>query len=260
MKHVPLGPDMFYPADPEILRSLVSRQLDRCPRGRSPAVVVPHGFYEITAPVLAAAWAAAADFQPRQVVLLLPVHTPEGPEEQGIYHPGTEIINSPLGSHRVIGRELSPVRSRYLEEEPALDNSLPFISFLFGDVPVLPLFVSGTAGRIADKLAKLLRECYTEQTLFAVSTNLTGLADEDTAARQAQEVIRLLTAPGDGKPHLPLLEPLRTRQITPCNPAALEAMRRCGITDAPYRLAAQQPSQDLSGKRVWYGGLFHPDR
>ncbi len=260
MNHIPLGPDMFYPADPEILRSLVSRQLNTYPRGTSPAVIVPHGQYEITAPVLAAAWAAAADFQPRQLVLLLPVHTPESPEEQGIYHPGIEVINSPLGSHRVIGSDLAPIRGRYLEEEPALDNSLPFISLLFGDVPVLPLFVSGSTSRIADRLAELLRQFRQEKTLFAVSTNLTGLADEDIANRQAEEISRLLTAPGESKPHLPLLEPLRTRQIAPCNPAALEALRRSGITDSPYRLAAQQPSQDLSGKRVWYGGLFHPER
>lgn len=264
MQYQPLGPDMFYPSDARELKRLVEESLALAgrslpePEGRHRVCIIPHGLYDYILPTLSAAWASVSRSSFQRIVLLLPVHTPEPEHQEGIFLPPLDQLICPLGSSPVESmqscRELR-TDSRFYLEEPALDNSLPFISLLFPGVPLLPLFTPGDSSRAAAYLASFLGSFDTPETLYAVSSNLTGVLPVSAASAQEHRLLSLLGSAGNGKAHQPLLEPKRKGEISPCNPAALEALRRSGILPGPYQMLATSRSPEQRGKIVSYGAL-----
>ncbi len=255
MTHEPLGPDIFYPGSPAVLEQLTKELLkDReTDPHRRRTVVIPHGWYESIGPLAAAAWGAVSWMQPRVITLLLPVHTPE--QEDSITTVPVDRVNHPLGSHPVVPVQEVSTDQRYLLEEPALDNSLPMIWKLFGEVPLRVFFISGTSSRLAGQLARLLRSLDTPNTLYAASTNMTGVLSPDVTAEHLVRVLELLGTLHQSS-HAPLLELFRKNMISPCGITILEALRRTGILKGAYQILGQNTSATHGGRCTGYAGCI----
>ncbi|GEM_PF-6693926 len=265
MDYQPLGPDMFYPSGKDELNESIASSLKHAreslpelPEGLR-VLVIPHGWYEYIQPVLASAWAAASRNPCSRIVLLLPVHTPEPETRHGLYIPPLKQLSCPLGECPVEfpeGTGSIKRDSRYFLEEPALDNPLPFIMHAFPGVPVLPLFVPGNTSQHAESLAAFLQQTDTPETLYVISSNMSSLLPVEKGCGHSQRLCSLLGSPDNRKAHLPLLEPWKKGEISPCNPVSLEALRRTAMLSGPYHVLGLTRSAGQGGKTVFYGALI----
>lgn len=258
MTHQPLGPDIFYPSDPRELSSLVDDSLVQARSGAdlsvpvSRVMIIPHGWYQITASVLARPWAAVSGFSASAIVLLLPIH-----RETGVLcTPGFTALNSPLGPHPAEPYPSLEADTVLHLEEPSLDNALPFITRVFPGVPVLPVFVPvGTSGE-AKKLSQLLKQHDSPGTLYAVSSNLTGHVPLEQGEQHAAHLLSLLSSEAKPHAHQPVLEPMRRHLVSPCNPLSIEALRRSPMLQGPYRVLGSTASPVRLGRAVHYAGCI----
>ncbi len=242
MKRESIGSDIFFPSDPEDLRSIIdgSLELSYSPAGSCGTIIVPHGEYGVTAPLAGAAWKAASRQQASLILLLLPVHSPVSSQNEGLWIPSLTVLSSPLGEVPVSNPLTKTACFRedhqYVWEEPALDTALPYISVLFPGIPVLPVFCAGHTSRVAASLEELISHLSTLSVLFVVSSNMSGHEPPETAQAHLDAAVSLLTATDRAEGHEPLLEPWRRGRVSMCNPASLEALRRGVMKGRSYRL------------------------
>ncbi len=258
MTHQPLGPDIFYPSDPRELSALVDDSLEEARRGAdlsvpvSRVMIIPHGWYQITASMLARPWAAVSGFSASAIVLLLPVHS----EHSALCTPNFSALNSPMGPHPAEPYPSLQADASLHLEEPALDNALPFITRVFPNVPVLPVFVPpGTSGD-AKRLSNLLKQHDSPGTLYVISCNLTGHIPLQQGEQHSAHLLSLLGADSETYAHMPVLEPFRRRMISPCNSISIEALRRSPMLQGPYRVLGSTASPVRLGRAVHYAGCI----
>ncbi len=258
MNHEPLGTDILYPSDPKQLRDTVESALDHAgkhlemDRQDRRVIIIPHGWYDYIASVMAFPWKAVSSFEAERIVLLLPVHG----EGRGISTPPCRELNSPLGTHPVEQAPEIPRDTACWMEEPALDNALPFITCVFPGIPILPVFMNGSSSRDSRKLSALLSALDTPSTLYAVSSSLTGHVPVSQGSDQAARVLSLLCTDAGDYVHQPLLEPLKRQEISPCNTGALEAVRRSGVLAGPYTLLSRGETPESSGRSTHFAGCI----
>lgn len=220
----------FYPQQPTELRAMI----DECfssPFGPGPVttaegphrllgVVAPHAGYAYSGP--GAAWAfaeVARDGRPATVVIL-------GVNHRGIGAPlavspasgwatplGVAPVDTALAERLcTLAPALTPDAAAHRQEH-SLEVQVPFLQYLFGEVPILPIAI-GDAGLAAlQQLGQALGRLAHEQPLLIVaSTDFSHYVPRQTAYSQdslALERIVQVDAPG-------LLEVVRAHRITMC--------------------------------------------
>ncbi len=210
---VPAVAGMFYPADPDELRTQIEGFLAEVElrKGPSPkAIIVPHAGTIYSGPIAASAYAQILPAGIERVVLLGPSHRVP---LQGLAASSAELWRTPLGDvplkrpvlSGVEGIDLIPVNDAAHELEHSLEVQLPFLQVILGrdrspsgprtvrrTVPtfkLIPLVVGdATQEEVADVLAALWGG---PETLIVISSDLshymsyrTGRA-MDTAASKA---------------------------------------------------------------------------
>jgi AmmeMemoRadiSam system protein B len=185
---------MFYPSDPDDLRSLLAdcfrdaRSLDDLSVNVPKALIAPHAGYIYSGPIAASAYQMleAARGTVTKVVLLGPSH--RVPLE-GLAVPSVEALATPLG---VIAldptlRELALALPGVVTAdgphaaEHSLEVHLPFIEHVLGDVTVLPLVVGHASTEL---VAAVLDAVWGgPETLIVISTDLSHYHDYATAKR-----------------------------------------------------------------------------
>jgi len=226
---------IFYPSDPLELttqcakRPGIANKLTSMPT----AIIAPHASYAVVLEQLHHSFSAIADLMPKLVIILAPLHQEAldidkphflfVPTGGGIRLPHTEItyatdLRSTLLS--LFGDAIKAEDS-YFVEESAVELTLPFVDSYCKGVPVLPLLANTldadqcrTYASIVKKIAALVPE-----TVFVVSANLNALLPSELATEHAKRLVSLLER-GE-----PLLESVRSKQISSCSIAACEALR-----------------------------------
>jgi AmmeMemoRadiSam system protein B len=171
---------LFYPADPEELRTSVSEHLRQAPPPRPDApkaLIAPHAGYIYSGGVAGCAYAQLAGRarRPRRVVLLGPSHRVY---LRGAAVPQADALETPLGRVEV-DRELTArllARGDVVQSdqphamEHSLEVQLPFLQVVLRDFTVLPL-VLGDAS--PDYVASLLADVWGDaDTLVLASSDL----------------------------------------------------------------------------------------
>jgi len=229
---------IFYPSDPiELTTQCAKRQglpnkdntLTRLPS----AILAPHASYAVVLDLLHHSFCSVADLMPKLVVILAPLHQEAldidkphflfVPTGEGIKLPHTEIryaIELRESLLSLFGNAIKAENSYYVEES-AVELTLPFADAYFKGVPVLPLLTNTldadqcrTYATIVKKIVSLVPE-----TLFVVSANLNAILPAPLATEHAKTLVSLLEK-GE-----PLLESVRSKQISSCSIAAFEALR-----------------------------------
>jgi len=244
----------FYPADGEVLGSLVDRLLVAQARGASPAgrpvpkaLIVPHAGYEYSGFVAASAYArlAPAAGQIRRVVMLGPAHRAWF---EGLALPDADRLETPLGASRSARLELPGVivSSRAHAHEHSLEVQLPFLQRVLGDVELVPLLVGDTS---AESVAGVLDTLWgASDTLVLVSSDLSHYHSWHEAGRRDAQSAAQIEALD------PSLSHDQACGATPIN-ALLIAARRRGLRAECLDL---RNSGDTAGPRdrvVGYGAF-----
>ena len=195
----PVVGGIFYPEDPEALcQKLASWGLTKspsCPGFGGQAIIAPHGAWDISGDLAAAAFAAV---QPgiSRVLLLGPHHSPEG---EGIYLTESASFETPLGPlpvDRQLNYKLASCSALitindipHLSEH-SLEVLLPMVKYCFDGVKIVPILVNGRRPALISALANALRmvlsECF-DESLIVISNCVSRDFDEALALSMAHE-------------------------------------------------------------------------
>jgi len=180
---------LFYPSDPEELRSTVDRMLAAAAPSRPKPVVgiiSPHAGYIYSGPIEASAYALLAGCrgQCTRVVLIGPSHFAGF---DGVAAPDEDAFATPLGEMPVdrecVDRLAASGAVRVLHDahvrEHSLETQLPFVQRVLGDVRIVPLLVSITS--VQDVASALEATWQPPDTVLVVSSDLSHYLVSDTA-------------------------------------------------------------------------------
>lgn len=186
---------MFYPDDPEELRSVVTDLMaaaERRPETQAAkAVIAPHAGYIYSGPIAANAYARLepAKGQIERVVLLGPSHR-YGFKGLAVSH--ADKFATPLGDVEIDTeseeRALALRQVHFVDEAHAAEHSLevhlPFIQLVLGDVKVVPFSVGDSSPEQVGEVIDLLWGG--PETVVIVSSDLSHYYDYETACRLDQ--------------------------------------------------------------------------
>lgn len=237
----PVVAGLFYPEEKREAESrLRSFGLKKGAGTNARAIVAPHGAWDLSGQVAAAAFSAApgtgnqgnADIT--RVVILGPIHACD---EEGVFFSDSRFFKTPLG-RLPVDMELSEALascSTYFEindiphlKEHSVEVLLPFVKFCFPQASIIPILIGGIKPYRISALARALRiilEPLMENTLLVMSTGLSKSHDEKTALVQAAEFIRLLRE----KDQETLTAAIYDRRISACGGALTAAVLQSGL-------------------------------
>ncbi|WP_136443645.1 AmmeMemoRadiSam system protein A [Pacificoceanicola onchidii] len=199
------------------------------------AIVAPHGPYEHSGALAAAAWTAAAQSQPARIIVLSTAHhetfdgigVPTGHDVVRVLDKRVRIDTR--ACQALIRSGLAHGEETAFEDEHGIDAQLPFARHFLPKVPVVPILIGRTdvraVARAIDRLTRMQGE-----TLFVLSTDLSHLHGQTRAQSLDTHCARLL----------------ETGQ-----PEALSGLHACGY----LALAGWLTSQTGAGTRALRLGL-----
>jgi MEMO1 family protein len=186
---------LFYPADPDELRSAVAGHVAAGPpppdAGTPKAVIAPHAGYRYSGPVAGVAYRAIASRRGRveRVVLAGPAHrVPVAGAGVGVTTAGA--WRTPLGDVQVdvdtcralVGSGAAVAADAAHAPEHSLEVHLPFVQQVLGTVTIVPLVVGRCPARL---LADVLDAAWGgDETLVVVSSDLSHYLADDAARRR----------------------------------------------------------------------------
>ncbi|HKL59932.1 MAG TPA: AmmeMemoRadiSam system protein B [Sphaerochaeta sp.] len=228
---------IFYPSDPEELSLQCAERHDHADGGNlkslPAAILAPHASYPTVLELLHQSFSAIPDLKPQLVVILAPLHQEAlavdrphfmfVPTGEGIRLPHTTVpyaidLRSTLLS---LFDKVMKAEDSYFIEESAVELTLPLVDAYCKGIPVLPLLTDTRDAEQCRTYASIVKKivALVPDTLFVVSANLNALLPSALALEHAQELVSLLER-GE-----PLLESVRSKQISSCGLAAFEALR-----------------------------------
>ncbi|WP_104003018.1 AmmeMemoRadiSam system protein B [Marinobacterium lutimaris] len=187
---------LFYPGQPEILRSRVTRLLDEQHQEQHrrlipSALVVPHAGYDYSGGVAASGYSLLASDPDRarrwrRILLLGPNHRVP---LRGIAAPKADLFATPLGSMAVDQTGLAELQQRFDVQvredvhalEHCLEVQLPFLHELLPSAKLLPLVVGQER---PEPVADLIEWAWDQKDILVViSTDLSHYHSYDEACR-----------------------------------------------------------------------------
>ncbi|MBL7007276.1 MAG: AmmeMemoRadiSam system protein B [Spirochaetia bacterium] len=261
----PIGDAVFYPADPATLHSHVVTSMTTSQSGIQKitalplAVISPHAAYAEVSEIMGKMYAELKNINPKNIVIIAPLHGDILTEDADytLFFPEAEAFSMPgftIPIDQITLQEIdrtsdsAAMRNSYFEEEPAIELQLPYIRQLFGEHSVIPLLVGNPSSETSRELSKTLRIFKPEETLFVVSTNLTGDLPSARAQIHAETAADILT----GKDPSPLLEALGKKRISMCGAHILEAVKKTGYFTGIWTVIGYHKSELESANRSTY--------
>ena len=261
----PIGDAVFYPSDPETLHEHVVNSMTLAQTGTQNltllplAVISPHASYTEVSKIMGEMYAELQHINPKNIVIIAPLHgdilledaecTIFYPEAEAFSVPGFTIPIDQVTLQKIDRiSDSTAMRNSYFEEEPAIELQLPYIQHLFGDHPVIPLLVGNPSSQTSRDLSKILRTFNPEETLFIISTNLTGDLPSDRAKNHADAAVKILT----GEDITPLLEALKKKRISMCGSHILESVKKTGFFTAKWTVIGYHKAELESVNRSTY--------
>ncbi|MBI9019811.1 MAG: AmmeMemoRadiSam system protein B [Verrucomicrobia bacterium] len=200
---VPAVAGMFYPADPEELRRMLTGFLDRAAAiSLTPpkAIIVPHAGYIYSGPVAATAYAQLHPAGINRVVLIGPSHCVSFP---GLAAPEALEWETPLGEilidfqalEKVVTLSQVQLSDMAHKAEHSLEVQLPFLQSVLDDFQLVPLVAGDTT---KEEVAEVLDALWGgPETLVVISSDLCHYESYERASEKdrttAQAIVDLDT-------------------------------------------------------------------
>jgi AmmeMemoRadiSam system protein B len=259
----PIVEGIFYPSDTSELFHQIDTFCLNKEKGNAPVIVTPHAGYAVAGELMAAAFLSAAGAQIEEVVILSPLHREE---QEKIILPGYSVFQTPAGELEVNMKSLHMFKSDDPSiirddiphmEEHAIEDQLPFISHILGDVKILPVLLGKTTINMVKKLTRALERTYgssPEKVLFVVTSNLSDYEPEKTALLNGEKALNTFKE-GDWRK---ICEEKRTKQINACGAGVLAAVMALYEKKLEMKVlgrAVSEMKESEKGKIVVYGAL-----
>ncbi|MDR0590176.1 MAG: AmmeMemoRadiSam system protein B [Spirochaetaceae bacterium] len=266
----PVVAGLFYPEEKEAVENqLCSFGLTRGTGTNALAVIAPHGAWNLSGRVAAAAFSPAPGTENHQnkaitrVIILGPIHAAG---EEGVFFSDSAFFKTPLGKIPVdlpLSAELASC-STYFEindiphlKEHSAEVLLPLVKFCFPQASIVPILIGGTKPSLLSALARalwLVLGPLMDHTLLVVSTGLSKNQDEKTALAQAEEFIGLLRK----KNQETLTAGIYDRRISACGGALAAVALQSGLLDdTRVSVTPAHPviARGDEGQIVYYGAV-----
>jgi AmmeMemoRadiSam system protein B len=201
----PVGAGMFYPEyRKEILEYIRSFGLEEGRGGYAQAIIAPHGAWNYSGQLVAEAFSSAMgrSEEIKRVIILGPCHDKR---EKGLFLSNSYAFQTPLGNI-LVDQEMTEqfeFNGSFFEindiphlAEHSIEILLPFVKYCFPQASIVPILMGQPKAQYIYDLAQVLRTVITpvlDETLIAVSCNLSCDNDETTARILAEEVLRLFS-------------------------------------------------------------------
>lgn len=194
---------MFYPANPETLRSQVTALLneDTYTGQQAPkAIIVPHAGYIYSGSIAASAYRSIgpADHSIKKVILLGPAHRVP---LRGLAAPSVDRFQTPLGDIQLHSGDIYDLVENFSqiklsdlvhEEEHSLEVQLPFLQIMLSDFLLVPLVVGDASEiEVADVIDYLWKD---PESLVVISSDLSHFLSYENAQRTDATTARLIEA------------------------------------------------------------------
>ncbi len=191
---------LFYPGNPDELRSQVLAFLDEGQAGRvekPKALIAPHAGYIYSGATAGHAYAQLKSVANRiqHVVILAPSHHLAFP---GIGYSSAEQFQTPLGRLKVNQNAIRLISTlpqvnqidEAFEKEHSLEVQLPFLQMALGDFQITPLLVSDAR---TSEVAEVLEQLWGgDETLIVISSDLSHYLDYKNAQKLDQEATQAI--------------------------------------------------------------------
>jgi AmmeMemoRadiSam system protein B len=234
--------------------------------GRAAAIIAPHGAWELSGAVAAAAFRAAAGRAAgkapagkkggavSRVVILGNVHQLETP---GVFFSDSHFFETPLGKLPVdmkLGEALRSCSTLFEVndiphlQETSVEVLLPLVQFCFPGAAILPILMGGKQPRLISALARALRvilEPIMANTLLVVSSNLSVHDDERMARSEAEACIQLLEEHRTAE----CIAGIHDGRISACGGALIASLLESGLMDGKTARLVTSPL--VSGRGEW---------
>ncbi|MDA3812173.1 MAG: AmmeMemoRadiSam system protein B [Spirochaetaceae bacterium] len=264
----PIVEGIFYPSDKEELNNLIDSYIQNKVKGYSNLIISPHAGYAVTGQQMADAFLSAAASDIKEVVIISSVHREE---QEKIILPGSSGFQTAAGElsinmkslHLFKGDDPSIIRDEIPHlEEHAIEDQLPFISKILGDVQILPILLGKTTITMVKKLTKALERAYSsspQNILFVITSNLSLYEEENAALDKADKALKAFKR-GDWRE---ICELKRTWQIDACGAGGLAAV--LALYDKSFNMdvisrSKSEGKESEKGKIVSYGAITFSGR
>ncbi len=281
VKRRPAHAGTFYPADPEeLVKAIEASFLHPIGPGKLPVergvelrtalgYVVPHAGYMYSGPVAAHAYYdLARQKRPRAVVIV-------GPNHNGIGHVAAvyrgEAWITPLGEVPVdneLGRAIVEATKFFAFDneahvyEHSLEVQVPFLQYIYGEVPIVPIAIYLQTLDVARDLARALAVLIAENgydIVVLASTDFNHYEPHEVTVRKDEIAIQRILELDD----VGLYRVLEEYNITMCGPAAAASLIATARSLGAPRpvLLKHATSGDVTGERdftVGYASIKFP--
>jgi AmmeMemoRadiSam system protein B len=235
--------DIFYPADPALLRNTVESLLRSAGEhgGAAGQLVVPHAAYSLVGTLLAAAFARAASRPFERVLVLAGAHRPLGASvvltESGEFDCPLGPVAIDYGVNELLLDCCTSATSSDIPhlEEHGIEVVVPFVRVLFPEATLCPVLLGSRAFAATRALASAISHLDAESTLLVISSNAACTQSPADASAHAER----------------FLDALRRRDADALRDQTLDgAMSACGAVAVAtlFALPHSSPSMRLLGR------------
>jgi len=261
-----VGAGMFYPDDKvQMLNSLRSFGLEKGKGGQAKAIIAPHGAWDYSGKLAADAFFSGAGRSGiKRIVILGPCHDKR---EKGLFLSNSFAFYTPIGDIPVDQKmtEEIEVTSASFEindiphlGEHSIEIILPFVKFCFPYASIVPILMGQPEARHIYDLAYALKTVVTpviDETLIAVSCNLSFNKDENQAKYLAEECLRLFEDKNSGI----LVNAILEGRLNACGGALVVSLIESGLLEKTTCSALNKLASAVSAENntVFYSGLFY---
>lgn len=259
---------MFYPDEKaETLAGIRSFGLERGKGGMAQAIIAPHGAWNISGALAAAAFASAAgrtgEKSPSRVVLMGPIHDRR---EEGLCLSNSDFFQTPLGNIPVDGEAVEELEScsslfeindiPHLQEH-SIEVLLPFVKYCFPKTAIVPVLMGRPDAAAITALAHALKVVFghdMDDTLLVVSCNLAMDTNGEKALRMAEECMSLFAEKRGGEFSAALL----AGRLVACGGGLVASLLQSGLVSSLQSSPASPSLLSAIGeenKTIYYGAL-----
>lgn len=255
----PCAAGTFYPADPRRLREEIEDALGRAPcplptmaQAGPVGALLPHAGYRYSGAVAGAGYRALAALgSPEATIVLGTNHTGLGGAitvgEAGVWETPLGEIPVPADLSREVARALRADQSDVpFADEHSIEVQLPFIRYLFGRMPVVPVVVQRLSSGTAHAAGAALGQALSGRPLALLASSDFTHYEPDPVAREKDHraLAPILNLDVDG-----FYEAVTRHRISICGVGAiallLAAAREAGLLGA--ELVAYRTSGEVGG-------------
>lgn len=207
---------IFYPSDRAELDEITGRK-EAEPASSPKAIILPHMDLRRAASLYRKAFSSIQDG--KRIAAILPLHRPPLEcDKPSFLFSSRERTEDFINGSIVIENAGLPYADAYEKEEAALELIYPFISSYCPSSHLVPVFSAALSSQEVKKLTETVHSLDDGNTVFIVSSNMTGLTGDPVAERDRM-IERLISGES-------LLDSFRKGRISACGTPIIEAVSR----------------------------------